>query len=107
MVWRITVLTDPPPPIEDLDDDPPPEDELPPARIVFGAGVMSETPTPDQWPDLLEPSTHRDDSDTDGAAPPVEVRLQLAAMVRETMGPLDPADDDMEAMVARAAQWDD
>ncbi|GAA2027477.1 hypothetical protein GCM10009740_16490 [Terrabacter terrae] len=107
MVWRITVLTDPPPPIEDLDDDPPPEDELPPARIVFGAGVMSETPTPDQWPDLLEPSTHRDDSDTDGAAPPVEVRLQLAAMVRETMGALDPADDDVEAMVARAALWDD
>ena len=28
-------------------------------------------------------------------------------MVRDTMGPLDPADDDVEAMVARAALWDD
>ena len=36
MVWRITVLTDPPPPVEDLDDDPPHEDELPPIDIDVG-----------------------------------------------------------------------
>ncbi|GAA2153500.1 DNA primase catalytic core [Humibacillus xanthopallidus] len=125
MVWRITVLTDPPPPPEDLDDDQPHEDELPPTDIDLGVGPHSEAPTPEQWPDLLNPgsdsSTKPRDSgakaDADGAAAPldfaveagaaVEVRLQLAAMVRETMGHLEPADDDVEAMVARAALWDD
>ncbi|GAA2168069.1 hypothetical protein GCM10009826_46670 [Humibacillus xanthopallidus] len=125
MVWRITVLTDPPPPVEDLDDGQPDEDELPPTDLHYEAGLLNEAPTPEQWPDLLQPSSDSSTephdagakADADGAAAPVdlaveagaavEVRLQLAAMVRETMGPLEPADDDIEAMVARAALWDD
>ncbi|GAA2469045.1 MobF family relaxase [Terrabacter carboxydivorans] len=131
MVWRITVLTDPPPPAEDLDEDPPPEDDRSwvdhPAdlhhadhefdrELDCGTERLSEVPTPEQWRDLLDPNpdpstepgtdpVDRDEADKVAAA--VEVRLQLAAMVRDTMGPLPPDDDDVEAMVARAALWDD
>ncbi|WP_404388814.1 MobF family relaxase [Humibacillus xanthopallidus] len=125
MVWRITVLTDPPPPLEDVDDHPAHEDELPPMDIDCGVDPLSEAPTPEQWHELPNAGSdlgteHHDigaKADANGAAAPVDIaaeagaaveaRLQLAAMVRETMGALDPADDDVEVMVARAALWDD
>ncbi|WP_141845267.1 MobF family relaxase [Humibacillus xanthopallidus] len=127
MVWRITVRTDPPPPAEDLDEDPSPDDDRSwvdhPAdhaidrEIDYGTERLSEAPTPEQWRDLLDPNPHpstdphaTDPEDRDGAdqvAAAVEVRLQLAAMVRDAMGPLPPDDDDVEAMVSRAALWDD
>ncbi|TQM63790.1 MobF family relaxase [Humibacillus xanthopallidus] len=136
MVWRITVLTDPPPPAEDLDEDPPPEDDRAsvdhPADLHHadqelereldrGTMRLSEAPTPEQWQQLVDPNTDptpdkgtnptetdtEDRDQADQVAAAVEVRLQLAAMVRDTMGPLPPDDDDVEAMVARAALWDD
>ncbi|WP_256791953.1 MobF family relaxase [Terrabacter sp. Ter38] len=139
MVWRITVLTDPPPPAEDLDENPPPEDDqswIEQATVLHhpdedadhdvehelepDTGRWCEAPTPQQWQDLLDPNRDpstdpKIDESADGvkpdepdeAAAAVEMRLALAAMVRDTMGPPPPDADDVETMVARAALWDD
>jgi len=131
MVWRLSVLTDPPPLAEDLEEAPHhnPRDEADDPEDMW-----------DQWQapeDLLHATTpqqrqERGALDEDAPAvqaPPavgqdsaaaattsehlvdehvdeplhVDMQLQLAAITRSVIGPLEPSDAAIEAQVARAA----
>lgn len=131
MVWRLSLLSDPPPLAEDLEEAPHPDQaDVPqdwwdqwqtPEDLVHA-------PTPQQWQErgaLLE--------DAPGVEPPpaaaqdaaaaattsqhlidehvdepldVDLQLQLAAITRSVMGPLEPSDAAIEVQVARAAGLD-
>ena len=126
MVWRLSVLTDPPPLAEDLEEAPHPDGaDCPedswdqweaPADLVHA-------PTPQQWQEwgaldrasgverppaagqdaaaAVTTSEHLVEEPLD-----VDMRLQLAAISRSVRGPLEPSDAAIEAQVARAADLD-
>jgi DNA primase catalytic core len=92
LVWRISLLTQPPPlqiepPPEECDDD---LEWLPPTTT----GVH---PAPGA-------ATHR--TAWTIAAEDVDAVLGLEALARAGMGPLEPTDAHIESMVANAAAWD-
>ncbi len=122
MVWRITVLLDPPP--AEHDQAPPEEHCEPPVDLwhrhedpwVDTAPTEAEwdahsdthpptDPTP-PWDDTeaRDDGTHRSPV---SALPPQEVDagLRLAALVQSSMRPLDPSDTQVEHLVARAGEW--
>ncbi|MGB5928785.1 MAG: toprim domain-containing protein [Cyclobacteriaceae bacterium] len=122
MIWRISVLTDPPPETDTstgTEDAPPPEDE--PVDPETPSNVASDA----EWNDYLntslldEPSNeqHHQHDQHDREPEPeqpaettqVDVRAQLAsaALVRATMGPLEPSDAQIERMVTRAIELEE
>ncbi|MEP7333072.1 MAG: MobF family relaxase [Terracoccus sp.] len=143
MIWRLSVLTDPPPADEDGDDrfpenappqdlwapDPNPAPAAPgPWEEEFGDPFPQDAPPEDMdqgrpgpWD---EPAEVRPDRQTGAPQEPstptesgpdkaqlrepagVEADLQLAAMMRELMGILEPTDAQINLMVERAAEWD-
>ncbi|KQU67367.1 MobF family relaxase [Phycicoccus sp. Root101] len=126
MVWRLSVLTDPPPSAEDLDLSHP-DDQAPPDMWDLDPDAdvaVVHAPTPDQWDhewaaaDASRESGHHPptplvvfdvDQDPDlvgQAEPDADAQLQLAALERSVMGPLEPSDVDIELQVARAAEID-
>jgi DNA primase catalytic core len=105
MVWRLSVLADPPAP--DLD---PLEPDAAPADLLDGLAPPADAPTTAEWQDFLaghlEPgfvAAH----DTHPAADLVGAQLRLDALVHDSMAPLDPSDAEIERMVERAPDWDD
>ena len=110
LVWRLSVLADPPPPPEDETGAVPPTDAL--------AGPAPDADEEGWWPpegeSALESPAPTELDVLGGAlevAPVVEVDdvhtdLLAAALYRESMGILDPTDAQIERMVARAAAWD-
>ncbi len=132
MVWRLSVMTNPPPLAEGLEEaphhDPRDEDDVPEdvwdqweAPEDFVASTYA--PTPQQWREwgAIErtPGIERRPAarqDTAAAATTsehlvdepleladVDIQLQLAAITRSVIGPLEPSDAAIEAQVARAA----
>ena len=114
LVWRICVLTDPPPPAEDLDARPHLDD--PPDDMWVDAPIPDDPHTIDAWTD--DPTTHpaaaRIEEDhmprhtssvalDDAEATAI---LTLAALARPYRGPLDPSDAEIERMVAWAHEAD-
>lgn len=113
LVWKMSVLTDPVTAEHDAEGEGPPED-LPPEDMWDGVDAPADAPTNSGWHDFThgaakptndgvgdEPAPAEDgDLDTDTG-------LQLAAMMREHMGPLDATDEQINTMVSRAAEWDD
>ncbi|MDC5696309.1 relaxase domain-containing protein [Intrasporangium calvum] len=104
MVWRISVLTEPashePHDGEDL--------EVAPEDLLVDVEPPADAPTAAEWEayltghgEGLEPLTE------DGSpAQAVEAELQLAALVRDTMGPLDPSEPEIQHLLERAHEWD-
>ena len=116
MIWRISILTDPPTetePATDINETEPPED------LLVDTGTASNVATDTEWaeyvnsdltpdpPHTVEPSaptvqdSHTADSGTvDGGT--VDADLAFAAILRSTMGTLEPCDAQIERMVSRA-----
>ncbi|MEO6413158.1 MAG: MobF family relaxase [Pedococcus sp.] len=121
MVWRLSVLTDPPPSTEDLDI-PHPEDQAPADMWDLNPTVhpgAAHAPTPDQrehgW--AADPHHHSatpvealdvdQDADlVDEVELTVDAQLQLAALERSVIRTLEPSDTEIELQVARAAEID-
>ena len=122
MVWRISVLLDPPP--AEHDQAPPEEHSEPPVDRWHGRDDPAPTaaPTEAEWdahhyahppPDPIPPwndaeargnGTHR--SAVSALSPEeVDAGLRLAALVQSSMGPLNPNDAQVEHQVARAGEW--
>ncbi|EWT05263.1 transfer protein Tra [Intrasporangium chromatireducens Q5-1] len=107
MVWRLSVLTDPPQPDTDFaEPDPAPPDLL--ADVVPPA----DAPTTAEWQDFLHghPDPEPDlpaVTDEETTTSTIEAQLRLDALVRDTMGPLDPTDTEIERILDRAHDWDD
>jgi DNA primase catalytic core len=113
MVWRISVLTDPPPAAGD--DAVPCEEELPPEDLWVDVEPRDDGAVP-QWHNVDEPAdlsdlerdipgSGLDLHDTDDIAG-VEADLSMAALARPFAGPLEPTDADVERMITRAADLD-
>ena len=122
MVWRLSVLTDPPPSDEDIDI-PHPDDAAPADIWDIDPGADAPHPmAPQAWeavPAALdadrEPAhTPLELLDAEPEAPAlvdqteltVDAQLQLAALERSVMRPLPPSDAEIELQVARAAELD-
>lgn len=111
MIWRLAVLADPPPHIDD-EDHPHPEDE-PPEDLWHGIAPPADAPTEQEWqygPTQAEddaPTSAQDAADQGTDALDTETGLQMAALHRDVMGPLEPSDADLEVMVKRSIEWDD
>ncbi|WP_197674719.1 AAA family ATPase [Pedococcus dokdonensis] len=123
MVWRLSVLTDPPPSAEDLDPSHP-DDQAPPDMWASDPGG-ADAPHP-MAPEVWEATPASLDADPGPAHTPLELldaaledralldqteltvdaQLQLAALERSVMGPLRPSDAEIELQVARAAELD-
>lgn len=110
MIWRLAVLADPPPHAEDAEL-PHPEDE-PPEDLWHGTEPPAEAPTEEEWQHGSAPVDRDATTSTRETTPAeaeleIETSLQMAAMHREVMGPLEPSDADVEVMVKRSVEWDD
>ncbi|MGB7447579.1 MAG: MobF family relaxase [Ornithinimicrobium sp.] len=122
MTWRISVLTGPPPDTETstgTDDELPPEDEPvdpeTPSNVAsddewndyLNASLLDEPPNSDQAPQLEpeHPTVGSPQSESTGAD--VRAQLAFAALVRATMGPLEPTDAQIERMVTRAIELEE
>lgn len=110
MIWRLAVLADPPAETDD-GDLPHPEDE-PPEDLWHGTEPPADAPTEQEWqfgPDQGESDVPTAGPESTPAAEELDVEtgLQMAAMGREVMGPLEPSDADIEVMVKRSVEWDD
>ncbi|WP_457255964.1 MobF family relaxase [Pedococcus sp. P5_B7] len=125
MVWRLSVLTDPPPSAEELDLSHP-DDQAPPDMWDIDPGANAPHPmAPEVWE--AAPASFDADPEPARTAPPplelldgaledqalldqteltVDAQLQLAALERSVMGPLRPSDAEVELQVARAAELD-
>ncbi|HET7477117.1 MAG TPA: MobF family relaxase [Dermatophilaceae bacterium] len=127
MVWRLSVLTDPPPQAEDRETAPHPEEATPEDFSAPREGELLHAPTPQQWQEwgarqgtpAAEPSPSAQDTPAVATTSPlrqvvepvdepvdVDMHLQLAAIMRSVMGPLEPSDAAIERQVARAAALD-
>ncbi|WP_052112695.1 MobF family relaxase [Knoellia aerolata] len=113
LVWKISVLTDPVTPEEFAGTDESALEDLPPEDMWDGVDAPVDAPTNSEWHDFIH-GTSRPGNDGDfESLEPVDAvdlnadtGLQLAAMMREHMGPLDPTDEQVNTMVSRAAEWD-
>jgi len=113
MVWRISVLIDPPPAAQ---DEIPGEEEAPPADLWVDVEPPAEVATQPQWHNVDDAATLSDlerdtpDSEDDlfdlDDAAGVEADLSMAALARPFAGPLEPTDADVERMITRAADLD-
>ena len=109
LVWRISTLTDPPHLVDDEPEPPHPADE-PPADLWDGFQhthpVFIGDPAEDDEPVVVDPIDDRpwdrDEDDLDGGA-----GLALQAMIRDTLGPPEPTDQDIRKMFERADAWRD
>ncbi|WP_051208174.1 MobF family relaxase [Propionicicella superfundia] len=109
LVWRISTLTDPPHPVDDEPEPPHPADE-PPADLWNGFQpthpVIIGDPAEGDEPVAVDPIDDRpwdaDEDDLDGGA-----GLALQAMIRDTLGPPEPTDQDIRKMFERADAWRD
>ena len=121
MVWRLSVLTDPPPAAEDLDI-PHPDDDAP--HDIWDVDPGAEAPhpgSPEAWLppegggtepglaplELLEPELEDLEENlalVDQPELSIDAQLQLAALERSVMRPLQPSDAEIELQVARAAE---
>lgn len=109
LVWRISTLTDPPYLVDDEPEPPHPADE-PPADLWAGIqhthSVFIGDPAEDDEPVAVDPIDDRpwdvDEDDLDGGA-----GLALQAMIRDTLGPPEPTDQDIRKMFERADAWRD
>jgi DNA primase catalytic core len=124
MVWRLSVLTDPPPADEDLDITHP-DDDAPTDMWDINPGADAPHPvSPEAWRppadrdaesslnpsplELLEPELAdlEDPALLHQAELSVDAQLQLAALERSVMRPLQHSDAEIELQVARAAELD-
>ncbi|MEO3939318.1 MobF family relaxase [Dermatophilaceae bacterium Soc4.6] len=100
MVWRLSTMTTPPPSAEDLDEERPPDPRNEPGSLDYSGTWKSTAPV----------SAQRRGAGSPDAVPPTpddpELRLQLAALTRATMGPLQPSDTLIERQVTHAADLD-
>lgn len=117
-VWRLSVLTNPPPAPEDLDLPHPDEDA--PHDLWDIDGGQPHPRSPEIWGPRGGPPGTPPEDDIENAEPVVapapssvsdaelcgDVRLQLAALQRSLMGPLPLSDSEIERQVARAADLD-
>ncbi|MBC7633265.1 MobF family relaxase [Aeromicrobium sp.] len=78
LVWRIAIVTDPPPESDPYDENPPPED-------MYDNTVR----------DVSAPAHVKEPAD-----------LAAAAFQRRLLGPLEPSDHDITRMLDHAHQWD-
>ena len=111
LVWRLSVLTDPPPALHDAGPGEPVDLAAEPMEGEEDGwwppdgGTPLEAPAPTDPAGLhaaggLEDAASADDPDH------VHADLLAAALYRESMGVLEPTDAQIERMVARAAAWD-
>ena len=113
LVWRLSVLTDPPPALHDDAGPGVPVDDLA-ARAAAGRGGRMVATRERHRPGGARPHGPRrtaapvgvdDDASVDDPDH-VHADLLAAALYRESMGVLEPTDAQIERMVARAAAWD-
>ena len=113
LVWRLSVLTDPPPALHDDAGPACRSTTLPRSRWRTrrtDGGHPTAAPswrppprlTPSDCPPQVASMTTRAVDDPDH----VHADLLAAALYRESMGVLEPTDAQIERMVARAAAWD-
>lgn len=115
LVWKISVLTDPVAPENFDGDDESLLEDLPPEDMWDGVDAPADAPTHSEWHGLIHGTSQTVADDVVAEPEPiaagddldVDTGLQLAAMMREHMGPLDPTDEQINTMVSRAAEWDD
>ena len=109
LVWRISTLTDPPHSFDDEPEPPHPADQ-PPADLWDGFQdtnpILIADPADHEEPVAFDPLDaapwDSDEDDLDGGA-----GLALQAMIRDTMGPPEPTDQDIRRMFERADAWRD
>ena len=113
MVWRLSIMADPPPvrdgtsgllaPPVDIEAEIPSDAE--PWWPAEGGPVL-QAPTPDQWAELTT-GTRSDSSDLDNTlADDMATDLAAAALYRQSMGVLERTDAQIQRMLDRAAAWD-
>ena len=122
MVWRLSILADPPSPLQDREDQvAPPDDEyadMPPDAEPWRPAQDSpvvEAPTPEQWarlntetdPDPASNTVNAADAAPNNFADNVATDLAAASLYRQSMGVLEPSDAQLHRMLDRAAAWDD
>ncbi len=124
LVWRLSVLTDPPPSDEDIniphpdddapadiwDIDPAPDAPHPMAPEVWEAAAVLDADLEPAHratlsPELLDAELE-DQALVDQTELTVGAQLQLAALERSVMGPLRLSDAEIELQVGRAAELD-
>ena len=105
MVWRISVLAEPTSPEhQDQSDD----EGIPPEDLLVDVEPPADAPTAAEWEDYL---TGHDDgleplADSGSPAVAAEAELQLAGLVRDTMGLLDPSEAEVQHLLEWAYEWD-
>ena len=105
MVWRISVLAEPTAPEhQDQSDD----EGIPPEDLLVDVEPPADAPTAAEWEDYL---TGHDDgleplADSGSPAVAAEAELQLAGLVRDTMGLLDPSEAEVQHLLEWAYEWD-
>ena len=108
MIWRLTLLAEA---TDELDPEVLPHDaDMPPHDLWDGVAPDEHAPTIDQWIngaplDEAAPTTGSSPSAPNADAPAAP-DLDLAALYRSTMGPLDPSDREVEDQNRRAAEAD-
>ena len=113
LVWRISVLTDPPPIDEDRDHRPGPGDDHAGEANPFWEDDVptNHVPTDAEWVAIAPAHSPADDTARaevdDGRAPAMDTEqaaltLALAAATRPYAGVLDPSDHEIETALARA-----
>ena len=108
MVWRISVLAEPTSPEhQDQSDD----EGIPPEDLLVDVEPPADAPTAAEWEDYLTGRDAGQEPLAEDGSPPlaveaVEAQLQLAALVRDTMGPLDPSEAEIQHLLERAHEWD-
>jgi len=110
LVWRISTLTDPPQLVDDDEPERPHPADEPPSDLWDGVQhthpVFIGDPAEDDEPVAVDPIDDRpwdgDEDDLDGGA-----GLALQAMIRDTLGPPEPTDQDIRKMFERADAWRD
>ncbi|MDN5797118.1 MAG: toprim domain-containing protein, partial [Intrasporangium sp.] len=105
MVWRISVLAEPT--ARGHTDD---GEELgaPPEDLLVDVEPPADAPTAAEWEDYLTGHGEGLEPLAEDGSPPLVVgaQLQLAALVRDTMGPLDPSETEIQHLLERAHEWD-
>jgi len=104
MVWRVSVLTDPAA-AEPEDHGP---EEAAPHDLTEGVEPPQDAPWSLEWTGPAEDAEPLPAPQHLGltADPDATAGLGLAALVRDTLGPLEPSDAEIVRMLERAHEWD-
>ncbi|SDS99627.1 DNA primase, catalytic core [Friedmanniella luteola] len=106
LLRRATTLTTPPPP--PTEENPPTPQDLPPADLWDGFDAASghRLPGSASTTDTRRPDAPAEPAAATSNADYLDADLAVAAMVRDTLGPLPPSAADHERAYQRALAWD-